>query len=158
MSAVDQLLAKALSTTSEDEAVACLRMARKKGGKLSGGDESTSEYNGHSAQYWYDKAFALYTESKKMHTQDDMRKVYEQYHHVSIQNSNLRSKNYDLDRQISKLQVKLSSAKQSLLACCLGVAAVVSVVAVDSMLCSAYKTQHTTGEYDGLEFVHRRRA
>jgi hypothetical protein len=30
----DQLLAKALSTDSEDEAIACLRMARKKGFKL----------------------------------------------------------------------------------------------------------------------------
>ena len=31
MSKVDQLLAKAMSTSSEDEAIACLKMARKQG-------------------------------------------------------------------------------------------------------------------------------
>lgn len=35
MATVDDLVAKALSTTSEDEAVACLRMARKRGEKMS---------------------------------------------------------------------------------------------------------------------------
>lgn len=40
----DQLLAKALSTDSEDEAVACLKMARKKGLKL-----GTSN-NGHTVE------------------------------------------------------------------------------------------------------------
>jgi hypothetical protein len=38
----DQLLSKALSTDSEDEAIACLKMARKKGLKL----DSSSESNG----------------------------------------------------------------------------------------------------------------
>lgn len=32
----NQLIAKALSTASEDEAIACLRMARKRGVKMSG--------------------------------------------------------------------------------------------------------------------------
>jgi len=35
-----QLIAKALSTTSEDEAIACLRMARKKGEKIETVNES----------------------------------------------------------------------------------------------------------------------
>lgn len=35
MSTTDQLIAKALSTSSEDEAIACLKMARKKGGAYS---------------------------------------------------------------------------------------------------------------------------
>jgi ribosomal protein L29 len=38
----DQILSKALSTESEDEAIACLKMARKKGLKL----DSSSESNG----------------------------------------------------------------------------------------------------------------
>jgi hypothetical protein len=38
----DQILSKALSTDSEDEAIACLKMARKKGLKL----DSSSESNG----------------------------------------------------------------------------------------------------------------
>jgi len=33
MAIVDDLLAKAMSTASEDEAIACLRMARKRGGQ-----------------------------------------------------------------------------------------------------------------------------
>lgn len=36
----NQLIAKALSTTSEDEAIACLRMARKRGARMVG-DTST---------------------------------------------------------------------------------------------------------------------
>lgn len=60
---INQLLAKALSTTSEDEAMACLRMARKRGGKLE--DSSAPvEYNGHDAKYWYDKAYKWYHQAK----------------------------------------------------------------------------------------------
>lgn len=35
MSKIDQLLAKAMSTSSEDEAISCLRMARKQGSSTS---------------------------------------------------------------------------------------------------------------------------
>lgn len=48
MATVDDLVAKALSTTSEDEAVACLRMARKRGEKMSPKlkvDLNIKEYN-----------------------------------------------------------------------------------------------------------------
>lgn len=66
---IDQLLAKALSTSSEEEAMSCLRMARKKNaGKTTNVNvegagfpsKSTGEYNGRSAKYWYDKALGLY--------------------------------------------------------------------------------------------------
>lgn len=63
MSIINQLLAKALSTTSEDEAMACLRMARKKGGCLEDSDTAV-EYNGHSAAYWYAKAGHYYNIAK----------------------------------------------------------------------------------------------
>lgn len=64
MSKVNQLLAKAMSTTSEDEAVACLRMPRKIGGEVSHKPEETG-YKGHNAEYWHKKAdeyynFAMY--------------------------------------------------------------------------------------------------
>ena len=43
----DQLLSKALSTDSEDEAIACLRMARKKGLKL---NSSGTSNGGHTVE------------------------------------------------------------------------------------------------------------
>ena len=56
MSKVNQLLEKAISTSSEEEAVSCLRMARKhhKGGSVSVSANSTSD--GKSAQYWKEQA------------------------------------------------------------------------------------------------------
>lgn len=59
MSKVNQLLEKAISTSSEEEAVSCLRMARKhhKGGSVSVSTSSTSD--GKSAQYWKEQALRL---------------------------------------------------------------------------------------------------
>lgn len=48
---VDQLIAKALSTSSEDEAIACLRMARKKGGKIIT-TSSVQTLNGQDINTW----------------------------------------------------------------------------------------------------------
>lgn len=57
----NQLIAKAISTTSDDEALACLRMAKKIGGEV---QISVGEYNGKTAEYWYDKAKKLYDNNK----------------------------------------------------------------------------------------------
>lgn len=56
MSKVNQLLEKAISTSSEEEAVSCLRMARKhhKGEDVSVSSNNTSD--GKSAQYWKEQA------------------------------------------------------------------------------------------------------
>lgn len=65
---INQLLAKAMSTTSEEEAMSCLRMARKKGKSFDDGassSTSSSLYNGQNAKYWYDKANHYYQEAKK---------------------------------------------------------------------------------------------
>lgn len=59
---INQLLAKALSTTSEEEAMSCLRMARKKGKTLD--NAVANEYNGHGPKYWYDKANQYYQLAK----------------------------------------------------------------------------------------------
>ena len=64
MSNINQLLAKAMSTTSEEEAMSCLRMARKKGKTLDG-DITSSDYNGHGAKYWYEKAVQYYNKTKE---------------------------------------------------------------------------------------------
>lgn len=52
MTQVDQLLKKALSTSSEDEAIACLRMARKRSTEKPESTTSTSK----DAEYWKSKA------------------------------------------------------------------------------------------------------
>lgn len=56
MSKVNQLLEKAISTSSEEEAVSCLRMARKhhKGEDVSVSSNNTSD--GKSTQYWKKQA------------------------------------------------------------------------------------------------------
>ena len=57
---VNQLLSKAMSTTSEDEAIACLRMARKKaGGKFTRLDE-TPNTDAASIKHWERQAKEYY--------------------------------------------------------------------------------------------------
>lgn len=60
---INQLLAKAMSTTSEEEAMNCLRMARKRGSSFEQG--SSSNYKGQDARYWYHKAEHYYEIAKK---------------------------------------------------------------------------------------------
>lgn len=69
MSKVDQLLAKALSTTSEDEAIACLRMARKQPGveKISTKNDTNID--------WYSKAEQYYKLSKELQNRLNMTKA-----------------------------------------------------------------------------------
>lgn len=73
MTQIDQLLAKALSTTSEEEAIACLRMARKKGSTYTTTSKSktapnTSSYGGYSAKEWRDAAAQLRQEYDRVVT------------------------------------------------------------------------------------------
>lgn len=106
MSNINQLLAKALSTTSEDEAMACLRMARKKGGRLEN-SSVPAEYNGHDAKYWYDKAYKWYHEAKK-HSDglslDQQMHLYRIYQSEVESGSRLRQEKYALEREIAKLK------------------------------------------------------
>lgn len=72
MTQIDQLLAKALSTTSEEEAIACLRMARKKGSTYATSSIkpafNTSSYGGYSAKEWRDAAAQLRQEYDRVVT------------------------------------------------------------------------------------------
>jgi len=52
---INQLINKALSTASEEEAMSCLRMARKRGVMLDSSD-TISAYKGYSAKHWHDLA------------------------------------------------------------------------------------------------------
>lgn len=84
MDKYNQLIAKAISTTSDDEALACLRMAKKIGGTL----EQSAEYNGKTAEYWYDKAKKLYDNNKNY--EDSYKKVVNAGYHLSTERDVLR--------------------------------------------------------------------
>lgn len=56
MAHIEQLIAKALSTSSEEEAISCLRMARKQGNSTT---TEVNTYNGKTARYWYDSTVAI---------------------------------------------------------------------------------------------------
>lgn len=102
---INQLLAKALSTTSEDEAVACLRMARKKGKTLD--STVSSDYNGHDAKYWYEKAASFYTTIKGYGDTVEAAKVWKRmYHSETLSTQNQRETIRKLHAEIDKLKNK----------------------------------------------------
>jgi uncharacterized protein (DUF3084 family) len=114
MSTTDQLIAKAMSTTSEDEAIACLRMARKKGGKVTQSFGQKSEevtYNGHTAKYWYEKALAYYNYHKQNNNSADYRTLKYLYDNLSIEHRNLMNKEYALKRKARELQSSVNTMK-----------------------------------------------
>lgn len=98
---INQLLSKALSTTSEEEAMACLRMARKKGGRLDDSSAS-SEYNGHDAKYWYEKAYKWYVEAKKY--SDEWSRIFKIYKSEQENISRLQREKESLESEIRKLK------------------------------------------------------
>lgn len=73
MSTTQQLLSKAMSTGSEDEAIACLRMARKRGGTIDFNPPTPPvdvKFNGKSAKEWYGVArnnYESYVHLKNRH-------------------------------------------------------------------------------------------
>lgn len=64
MSTTQQLIAKALSTSSEEEAIACLRMARKKGGSYQA--QPTYDYKA-LAESWQKTALSWKAAYNKSH-------------------------------------------------------------------------------------------
>lgn len=103
MSNINQLLAKALSTTSEDEAMACLLMARKKGGRLEN-SSVPAEHNGHDAKYWYEKAAVYYTKAKEK--SEAQQQLWNMYKNKSESVLRLRSEKQQLEREINQLKSK----------------------------------------------------
>ena len=91
----NQLIAKALSTASEDEAIACLRMARKRGAKMSDSTQTTQKttsYADHNevkrwqsiANDWKNLYFSVkYTSETNSET---ARKYMKQYNEMVIKN------------------------------------------------------------------------
>lgn len=63
---VDQLLSKAMSTSSEDEAIACLKMARKRGSEFVSGSNLS---NGKTAEYWHKQTYVYYGHAREYKAQ-----------------------------------------------------------------------------------------
>lgn len=105
MGNINQLLAKAMSTASEDEAVACLRMARKKGKTLDA--EVSGDYNGHDAKYWYEKAAAFYKTIKETGDTLEAVKTYRRmYHAEALITQKQREAIHKLQSQVNGLTNK----------------------------------------------------
>ena len=109
MSNVDQLLSKAMSTSSEEEAMSCLRMARKKGTSYEGSTPASSTYNGHTAEHWYDKAAKYYADAKAK--QDYSVRVYKAYQEMCDKYTESLRQIIALKRNVSELQKKNSKPK-----------------------------------------------
>lgn len=63
---VEQLLTKALSTPSEDEAISCLRMARKRGESPKFDDPAkVNTFKGGTIEHWYNQTYEYYGYAKK---------------------------------------------------------------------------------------------
>ena len=108
MSNNDALIAKALSTSSEDEAIACLRMARKKGVKLNV-SEVSSDYKGYDAKYWYDKAVLYYNKVKGISSSysiEQFNSIYNMYYAEVKSNKKYKVRVRLLEKEISDLKVK----------------------------------------------------
>jgi len=115
MSTVNQLLAKAMSTSSDDEALACLKMARKKGNSL---ELNSAEYNGQSAKYWYDKAVSYYNVAKKKQdqeakglSQDQQKTLYNMYTNAETEKSRLQMNVMKLQSENRQLKAKLDNKR-----------------------------------------------
>lgn len=109
MSTVNQLLAKAMNTASDDEAMACLRMARKKATTLENG--LSNDYKGHDAKYWHDRAVVYYnqvTEKPKAVglSVDQQHVLWNMYKNSEQEKAKLMVDKRELEGQIRRLKSK----------------------------------------------------
>lgn len=103
MSKVDQLLAKALSTTSEDEAIACLRMARKQP------SAEKSSANPDTNVDWYAKAVHYYKLSKDL--QYNLNKARSSHEFTYKQMTEFNSMYYSAYNDCVKLRIDMRNLK-----------------------------------------------
>jgi len=152
MSNVNQLLSKALSTTSEDEAMACLRMARKKGGRI---EESTSsgDYNGHDAKYWYDKAVIWYNHAKE--TKENSATLHKWYKQEETENSRLRVKASILESENEKPKLKKELPIWHIPLMSLQFLMIILLLTLNGVQSANFGVESTQGDKNELESVPR---
>lgn len=121
MSTVNQLLSKAMSTTSEDEAIACLRMARKRENAGNIDAQVDDKHKDKSAEYWYKKAELYYKKAKEAADKLNAATSHVQVIIASLRASNttnavLSNKNENLRREVDKLKkdIREKDAKLSI--------------------------------------------
>jgi hypothetical protein len=136
MSNINQLLAKAMSTTSEEEAMSCLRMARKKGKTFDAEttSTSTSTYNGQGPKYWYDKAAYYYNEAKKREgdlTRDQQAQLFRMYRNAEDDKVAIKNDNYKLRKEIAELRTKKSDAGWKIAVICFQAFIIMGLVALN---------------------------
>lgn len=127
MSKVDQLLAKALSTTSEEEAIACLRMARKQPGV-----EKTTTKQTDTNIDWYAKAEQYYKLSRDLqHSLNSSRRSHEQtYKQMNEFNSMYYSAYNDCEKLRGEMRNLKSwyKSRDSVIGTMLGVAVMITLL------------------------------
>ena len=157
----NQLLAKALSTSSEEEAIACLRMARKKGARI---EESTSsgDYNGHDAKYWHDKAYIWYTQAKAKEQKpvqngmsiEQQQHLYRLYRNEEATNDKLRETISQLQRENENLKTqKVPTWYVPVMS--LQFIVIVLSLALNGVQSASSGIESTQGDKHELESVHR---
>jgi hypothetical protein len=92
MSTVDQLLAKAMSTPSEDEAIACLRMARKRGIQPSVQPTHDIAYWKKKATEYYDAAISI---QKTCRSAIASQELWKKHYQDAVRDRNLLKKEKD---------------------------------------------------------------
>lgn len=120
MSVINQLLSKAMSTASDEEAISCLKMARKKGNVFDA--IGTSTYNGHTAEYWYEKAATYYNIAKKNQEQkgvlsvSQQQQLYKMYKNAETEKANLYEETSKLRTETNKLKQQLEEKSKEYVA------------------------------------------
>jgi len=99
---VNQILAKAMSTSSEEEAIACLRMARKRGGQISG---QADTHNQHGAKHWYEKARDYYKIAKTR--TEEVEEYYRMYTRERDRKRELETEKRELETEVRLLKAKI---------------------------------------------------
>lgn len=113
VSQINQLLAKAMSTTSEEEAMTCLRMARKKGKSFEAVGGSI-DYNGHDAKYWHDKArdyYIIAREKASGLTKAQEKQLWRVYKDAESRAEKMKYENEALQETISWLKKESARTK-----------------------------------------------
>lgn len=109
-----------MSTSSDDEAFACLKMARKKSNTLEL-NSGSGEYNGQSAKYWYDKAVSYYNVAKKKQennglSPEQQSMLYNLYKNAESEKMKLYGEAAELRRVKATLEAKIQHRKNEYIA------------------------------------------
>jgi hypothetical protein len=102
----DQILSKALSTDSEDEAIACLKMARKKGLKLDSSSESNGKHTVESRTKQLQQLLDTYNELRQEHRV--LKNKFNDHEHENVLHVSTLKKQISWTRKLAVIGLILS--------------------------------------------------